>query len=72
MERLSILINQKVEEGGWKGNRASKNSIPLIHLFFADDLILFGQNNTSTRNAMMDVFNDFCKVSLQTISLAKS
>lgn len=42
MERLSTLINNKREEGDWKGIQVSKNSIPLTHHFFADDVILFG------------------------------
>lgn len=29
MERLSILINAKVEEGQWKGIRVARNLIPL-------------------------------------------
>ncbi|KAG5529761.1 hypothetical protein RHGRI_030220 [Rhododendron griersonianum] len=72
MERLSILINQKAEEEIWKGIKASRNTNPLTHLFFADDLILFGQDNIGTCNTMIDVLNEFCCMSGQTISLAKS
>lgn len=72
MERLSILINNKREEGDWKGIKVSRNSTPLTHLFFADDLILFGQDNMNTVKAMMDVLNEFCMMSGQTISLEKS
>ncbi|KAI8563661.1 hypothetical protein RHMOL_Rhmol03G0126400 [Rhododendron molle] len=72
MERLSILINSKREEGSWKGIKVSRNSTPLTHLFFADDLILFGQDNMNTVKAMIDVLTDFCVMSGQTISLEKS
>lgn len=72
MECLSILINQKAEEGKWKGIKASRNTNPLTHLFFADDLILFGQDSISSCNVMMRVINEFCSMSGQTISLAKS
>lgn len=64
-ERLSILINSKIKEGTWKGIKVSKNSTPLTHLFFADDLILFGQN---TVKAMMEVPNEFCALSGQSIN----
>lgn len=72
MERLSILINSKSENGSWKDIRASKTSCPLTHLFFANDLMLFGQANLSTCRTIMDVLNTFCDMSGQTISLAKS
>lgn len=72
IERLSILINKKREEGEWKGIKVSRNSTPLTHLFFADDLILFGQDNMNTVKAMMEVLNEFCRMSGQTISLEKS
>lgn len=72
MDRLSILINQKAEEGKWKGIKAFRNTNPLTHLFFADVLILFGQDNISNCNVMMGVINEFCCMSGQFISLAKS
>ncbi|KAI8550987.1 hypothetical protein RHMOL_Rhmol06G0149600 [Rhododendron molle] len=72
MERLSILINSKRVEGSWKGIKVSKNSTPLTHLFFADDLILFGQDNFTTVKAIMEVLDEFCTLSGQTVNLDKS
>lgn len=72
MERLSLLISKKSEEGGWKGIQVSKNSCPLTHLFFADDLMLFGQANLSTCRNIMGVLNTSNGMSGQTISLTKS
>lgn len=66
------MIRNKVKEGGWKGIKVSINTSPLTHLFFADDLILFGQDNMSIVKAMMDVLNDFCLNPGQTINLSKS
>lgn len=71
MERLSALITNKVEEGSWKGIKVSRNVCPISHLFFADDLILFGQTNVNTCKAMMEVLKDFCDMSGQTINLSK-
>lgn len=63
MERLSNMINSKVREGSWKGIKASKNSPPLSHLFFADDLILFAKADHTNCETIMDVPNEFCEVS---------
>lgn len=72
MERLSILINAKVEEGQWKGIRVARNSDPITHLFFADDLILFGEDKINTCRAIMAVMDDFCFMSGQTINFSRS
>lgn len=72
MERLSLMIRNKAEEGGWKGIKVSINTSPLTHLFFVGDLILFGQDNMSIDKSMMDVLNDFCLNSGQIINLSKS
>lgn len=72
MERLSILIENKHETGDWKGIKVARDSIDLTHLFFADDLILFGQATKANCRAMMQVLNEFCDISGQTVNLSKS
>lgn len=72
MERLSILIDNKCEAGDWKGIKVARDSEALTHLFFADDLILFGHANRANCKAMMEVLNDFCSLSGQTVNLSKS
>lgn len=72
MERLSILIDKKCDSGSWKGIKVSRDSQTISHLFFADDLILFGQANQTTCRSIMEVLEDFCIMSGQTVSLAKS
>lgn len=72
MERLSALINTKVQEGNWKGIKVSRNALPISHLFFADDLILFGEVNSRTCSAIMNVLHEFCDMSGQSINFAKS
>lgn len=72
MERLSILIEEKCTNGNWKGLKVSRDSTNLTHLFFADDLILFGQANLSTCKDIMEALTEFCKLSGQTMNLSKS
>lgn len=72
MERLSVIINSKVQDGSWKGIKVSRNAPQLSHLFFADDLILFGEASTKNCSTITNVLNDFCCMSGQTISFAKS
>ena len=43
MERLGHVINKVVEEGKWKPIKLNRYCPPLTHLFFADDLLLFGE-----------------------------
>ena len=43
MEKLGHLIQSAVEEGRWKPIKLARSSPLLSHLFFADDLILFGK-----------------------------
>ncbi|KAL5773508.1 hypothetical protein ACOSP7_013099 [Xanthoceras sorbifolium] len=42
MEKLSHIINCKVVDNSWKAIKVSKGGPEISHLFFADDLILFG------------------------------
>lgn len=51
---------------GYKSSKAFNSSL------FSDDLILFGQDNMNTVKAMMEVLNEFCIMSGQTINLEKS
>lgn len=43
MERLSNMIMAKVNDKGCKGVKASAQGPVITHLFFADDLLLFGK-----------------------------
>ena len=44
----------------------------ISHLFFADDLVLFARADFINCSAIKDVLDDFCSISGQTISEAKS
>lgn len=43
MEILGQLINKVVDEGRWKPVKASRGGPGVSHIFFADDLLLFGE-----------------------------
>ena len=47
MERLNHLIEDSVNKGDWKPIRACRGGPPIASLFFADDLILFGEASLS-------------------------
>ena len=63
MERLAHVITQAVEAGDWKPFQMCKNGPPLPHVFFADDLLLFGQADMATTETIMNVLEDFCNFS---------
>ncbi|XP_048490396.1 uncharacterized protein LOC125492264 [Beta vulgaris subsp. vulgaris] len=58
MERLSLLIQQKLDLKLWKPLMITKD-IGLSHLFYADDVFLFGRASCDNLDLMMEVLNDF-------------
>lgn len=72
MERLGQMITKKVREGTWKGLKFNKQSPTISHLFFADDLILFGEASEAQIELMRSVMQQFCEVSGHKINLDKS
>nr|KYP73210.1 hypothetical protein KK1_005825 [Cajanus cajan] len=43
MEHLALRISELLHEGLWKPIQLSPGGLPLSHLFFADDILLFCQ-----------------------------
>ncbi|KAL5820377.1 hypothetical protein ACOSQ3_022259 [Xanthoceras sorbifolium] len=72
MEKLSHLIVDSVSKGLWKPIRISREGPLISHLFFADDLILFGHASLQQANAMKDCLDLFCSYSRQQVSFPKS
>ena len=72
MERLGNVINQAISEGRWKPIKLSRSGLPLSHMFFADDLLLFIEASKDQINVIMDCMNTFCAASGKKISLLKS
>ncbi|KAK3229447.1 hypothetical protein Dsin_001328 [Dipteronia sinensis] len=71
MENLSYLINHIVYFGYWKCVKVSREGPPISHIFFADELILFGQSSITQVEMMKDYLDTFCKLSGQQIRFAK-
>lgn len=72
MEVLSGHINRAVMENKWIPFRTSRAGPKISHLFFADDLLLFGIGNDAQAATIEHILNHFCKISGQTISMKKS
>lgn len=72
IERLSQMIIEAEKKGKWKGVRLSRNGPSLTHLFFADDMILFGEASENQLKVMMDCLNVFCRYSGQKVNYTKS
>lgn len=60
MEKLAILIQEKVHERKWLPVKISKNGPAISHLFFVDDCLLFTQAKASQARIVRDVLHDFC------------
>ena len=71
MEYLGHLIEQKCVDGVWTPLKAFKENLGFSHLFFADDIILFGKVDPATCEAILEVLRKFCAESGQKISLEK-
>ncbi|XP_057419026.1 uncharacterized protein LOC130713258 [Lotus japonicus] len=72
MERLAHKINDAITDGGWKPVRLSRNGPPISHLFFADDLLLFGEASMEQMETVMTCLGDFCSASGMKVSIAKT
>jgi hypothetical protein len=72
MDKLSHLICHAVEEGRWKTLRAGRNGLVVSHLMFADNLLLFGEATGRQMRGLMEILNNFCKMSGQEVSNEKT
>ncbi|KAL6272731.1 hypothetical protein ACE6H2_023423 [Prunus campanulata] len=72
MEKLSHLIQQKTHARSWKPVQICQGGPKISHLFFADDLILFGEASIHQALLMKRCLDDFCQLSGQKVSFDKS
>ena len=72
MEFLGHLIEGKCAAKLWKPIKASQSGPVFSHLFFADDLVLFGSANSENCVAINSALQEFCTKSGQKVSEAKS
>ena len=59
MERLGHSIIKAVNEEAWEPIRLVRNGIPISHLFFADDLVLFCKADVKSSAAVKSVLDDY-------------
>lgn len=67
MEFLSVMIENEVEKGKWKGIRLGRGAI-----FFADDVLLFSLTDENSCESLKSTLETFCNISGQKVNLAKS
>ncbi|KAL5752311.1 hypothetical protein ACOSQ2_022818 [Xanthoceras sorbifolium] len=72
IEKLSHLIVQKISEGTWKTIKVSREGPDISHLFFANDLIIFGHATVDQAEVIKSYVDNFCAISGQQVSYSKS
>lgn len=68
MESLHNQIASAMTSKQWQSVYLTKGGTPLSHLFFADDLLFFGQVSFSQAKVMEHVLEEFCQISGQRIN----
>ncbi|CAN6697763.1 unnamed protein product [Malus baccata var. baccata] len=72
---FSVLINGSptgLERGALHGFKISPIGVPLTHLFFADDSVVFGDASVEEVKSIVEVLKTYARGSGQEINLAKS
>lgn len=72
IERLANDIHSEVRGGWWKPITITRGGVGTSHLFFADDIMLFGEVTERQVKAMMDCLNRFGKASGLKVNQTKS
>lgn len=72
MEVLSQKIERVVHTSQWSAVQPTSGGPKLSHIFFADDLLLFSEASFSQARLMEHILADFCGISGQRVSRAKS
>lgn len=72
LEHLSHMINQAMLDKTWTPFWVGKDKVPISHLMFADDLLIFGRVDEVTTFTVRKVLRDFCSISGQRINESKS
>lgn len=72
LEYLGLLILDKIADNTWKPFKAFRSGPSFPHLFFEDDLILFGQATRKNAQAIEEALSAFCALFGQKVSKDKS
>ncbi|GLT49358.1 hypothetical protein SLA2020_229210 [Shorea laevis] len=72
MEKFSHMIMSRLHENQWAPFKLSRGGLALSHLFFADDLMLFGTASTTQIDTIMACLDEFAERLGLEINLKKS
>lgn len=72
LERLANVIEDSVHSGDWKPIQFCRRGLSLSHLFYADDIILFGEASSCQVQVIKGVLDSFSQASGEVINLSKS
>lgn len=72
MKRFGHLIHDAVIDGYWMPIFLGKDGSALSHLFFADDLVFFGEATVENAGVMKGIINEFRKYSGHKVNKGKS
>ncbi|CAN6691212.1 unnamed protein product [Malus baccata var. baccata] len=71
-EGFSMLIRRSLERGALHGFKISPTGVPLTHLFFADDSMVFGNASVEEAENIVAVLQTYARGFGQVINMAKS
>ncbi|XP_056697560.1 uncharacterized protein [Spinacia oleracea] len=71
LDRLSSMIEEKVQCGSWKPIALTK-TIKMSHVFYADDVFLFSTASIDNMHSIMNILDSFGEMSGLKISMSKS
>nr|KYP40981.1 Putative ribonuclease H protein At1g65750 family [Cajanus cajan] len=72
MERLALRISELLQMGHWKSIQLSPGGLPLSHLLFADDILLFCQATEDQARLVASTLEEFSWSSGLRVNLTKS
>lgn len=59
MEKLTLLIREKMEMNQWQPIKININRSAMFHIFFVDDCLLFAKVTSSQARMVKDVVQSF-------------
>ncbi|KAM2022219.1 hypothetical protein ACFX16_044148 [Malus domestica] len=60
-EGFSMLITRSLEQGALHGFKISPTRVPLTHLFFADDSVVFGNASVEEAKSIVEVLKTYAR-----------
>ena len=69
---LSLALMQEKNQKKIRGVKLGRSGIPLTHLFFTYDALLFFKHDVVSLSNIQYILNWYCSVSRQSINLSKS